>query len=169
MVNAVGHINLLAEGKHRDPFSLLGSHVNNAGKQVSWRVRCLLPQADLVEIVFSDDSMPMHRVHDAGVFEVELTRPVADYQLRLHQGSSTHLIHDPYAFPSPLGELDHHLMKEGTLQRLEQKLGAHPIEVQGVAGIHFAVWAPNAGRVSVIGDFNDWDGRRHQMRFHPRR
>ena len=89
------------------------------------------------------------------------------YPARHNAGGSWDL-HDPYRFPPVLGELDDYLMREGTHRRLWERLGAHAIEHAGVAGVHFAVWAPNAARVSVVGDFNGWDGRRNPMRT-PRR
>ena len=71
---------------------------------------------------------------------------------------------DPFAFGPVLGALDDHLLLEGTHRRLYERLGAHPMHHDGADGVHFAVWAPNASRVSVVGDFNAWDGRRHPMR-----
>ncbi len=86
------------------------------------------------------------------------------YRLRFRLPAKTIELEDPYRFPPVLGELDVHLMAEGTHLRIYERLGAHPIEIDGVDGVAFAVWAPNAQRVSVVGDFNDWDGRRHPMR-----
>ena len=86
------------------------------------------------------------------------------YRLRLEVGGRTVEIHDPYRFRRVLGELDVHLIGEGNHLQLYEKLGAHPMAIEGVAGVAFLVWAPNARRVSVVGDFNDWDGRRHPMR-----
>ena len=75
------------------------------------------------------------------------------------------VVTDPYSFGPVLGPIDDYLIAEGTHLRLYDKFGAHQITHEGATGIHFAVWAPNAKRVSVVGDFNDWDGRRHMMRF----
>ena len=90
------------------------------------------------------------------------------YRLRAGRWRHRQEIDDPYRFPpSLLGELDVHLLAEGTHLRIYDRLGAHPREIDGVAGVAFAVWAPNARRVSVVGDFNNWDGRRHPMRLRP--
>jgi 1,4-alpha-glucan branching enzyme len=111
----------------------------------------------------------VQRVHEAGFFEAVFPeRDAFRYRLRAVDASgATHEFHDPYSFPTTLGELDLHLLGEGKDLRMYDKLGAHPHVVEGVAGVRFAVWAPNAYRVSVVGEFNDWDGRRHVLRAHP--
>ena len=86
------------------------------------------------------------------------------YRLRFSHGGDTWEAEDPYRFPLILGEMDIYLIGEGSHRRLYERLGAHPMTLDGVAGVAFAVWAPNASRVSVVGDFNQWDGRRHPMR-----
>ena len=86
------------------------------------------------------------------------------YRLRLTAGDATWEAEDPYRFPPILGSLDVYLMAEGSHRRIFERLGAHPTTLEGVDGVAFAVWAPNAQRVSVVGDFNQWDGRRHPMR-----
>ena len=86
------------------------------------------------------------------------------YRLRLTAGGATWEAEDPYRFPPILGSLDVYLMAEGSHRRIFERLGAHPTTIEGVDGVAFAVWAPNAERVSVVGDFNQWDGRRHPMR-----
>ena len=83
----------------------------------------------------------------------------------IRSGDSERSIDDPYRFPPILGEIDVHLIAEGRHLRLDEKLGGHPTTIDGVTGVRFAVWTPNAERVSVVGDFNEWDGRRHPMRF----
>jgi 1,4-alpha-glucan branching enzyme len=88
------------------------------------------------------------------------------YRLRVTRDGTVREIEDPYRFAALLGELDLHLIAEGSHFELFRKLGAHPVVADGVAGVNFAVWAPNAARVSVVGSFNDWDGRRHPMRCH---
>jgi 1,4-alpha-glucan branching enzyme len=112
----------------------------------------------------------MLRLHPDGLFQAELAGAAARPPYRLAVtwaagGAAT--LEDPYRFPSTLGELDLHLLGEGTHERAWEKLGAHPRVLEGVAGVVFAVWAPNARRVSVVGDWNGWDGRRHPMRLHP--
>ena len=156
----------IAGGQYRDPFSVLGPHRDGNSRVV----RCFQPQAQSVTLVDRDGTelAPMERVNSTGLFVGQLPGRKRRYLLRVNErGQGTCDIDDPYRFPSLLGELDLHLIGEGTHQRLYDKLGAHIDRALGISGVHFAVWAPNALRVSVIGDFNDWDGRRHVMRFHP--
>ena len=112
----------------------------------------------------------MDRVHPAGLFEAVFTRrrTLFAYRLRVseHTGQ-TDEIDDPYRFPPILSEYDLYLLREGTHLKEYEKLGAHTTKLDGVPGVNFAVWAPNARRVSVVGNFNRWDGRRHPMRNHP--
>ncbi len=111
-------------------------------------------------------TFPMTCRHPGGFFEVLIPRGASPRQYRLRAGNAggEWVFHDPFRFPPVLGALDDHLFAEGTHQALYDRLGAHPLTLEGVAGVHFAVWAPNARRVSVTGDFNAWDGRRHPMR-----
>jgi len=154
----------LARGEHSDPFGILGPHkVRN-----SRVVRTFQPQAEAV-IAVDGDNRPLaelERVHPDGVFEGKV-KGSGLYRLQLQENGNERIIDDPYRFASPLGDMDRYLMGEGTHLELYEKLGAHPMEFEGVAGVHFAVWAPNARRVSVVGNFNQWDGRRHPMRNHP--
>ena len=153
-------------GDHPDPFSFLGMHPAKGGGYV---VRVFLPGARTVEVVSYDgDALgELERIHPDGLF----TGPVAEmvpYRLLIAwEGGGEAEVEDPYRFPAVLGEQDLYLFGEGNHLRLYEKFGAHPIEFEGVAGTSFAVWAPNARRVSVIGDFNFWNGRRHVMRKHP--
>ena len=154
---------------HHDPFSYLGMHVRLGGGQI---VRAFLPDAgavDVVSIKTGKAVAKMERVHPDGLYIAELakTKERFDYRLRLTRGEEQVEIEDPFRFPCALGEVDLHLLGEGTHYRSFDKLGAHVTEVAGISGVVFAVWAPNARRVSVIGDFNNWDGRRHPMRVHP--
>src|SRR4029434_6392672 len=105
----------------------------------------------------------------AGFFETVLPdrRDVFAYRLEVTRDGHITEIEDPYRFPSLLSAFDRHLLAEGTHYRAHEKLGAHRVVVDGVTGVSFAVWAPSARRVSVVGDFNDWDGRSHAMRLHP--
>ena len=158
-------LDAIVAGRHGDPFAVLGRHrVDGASV-----VRCFEPDASAVSIIDSNGDVlaPMERVRPEGLFAGEMPGRKRHYRLRIEKGSYHHDVEDPYRFSSPLGELDLHLIGEGTHRRLYDKLGARPMRVQGVDGVHFAVWAPNASRVSVIGDFNGWDGRRTVMRFHP--
>jgi 1,4-alpha-glucan branching enzyme len=155
----------LARGQHGDPFSILGPH--SARKY--WRIRSWQPQAQSVELIDGNDQLlaEMKKVHADGLFEAQLPLPIVNYRLRLNENGHQHIIEDPYRFASPFSDLDRHLMREGKLQSLADKLGAKPTEIDGIKGVHFALWAPNASRVSVVGLFNGWDGRRHPMRLHP--
>src|SRR5690606_32635199 len=106
------------------------------------------------------------RLHPHGFFAGPTgRREPFRYRLRLETAAGTEEIEDPYRFDPILGDLDVYLIAEGRHLRLYEKLGAHPTSMDGVTGTTFAVWAPNARRVSVVGDFNGWDGRRHPMRF----
>jgi 1,4-alpha-glucan branching enzyme len=156
----------IAKGRHYDPFSLLGPH-----KEGSRRiVRTLQPQAQSVDLIDGDGNRlaAMERVHPDGLFAAVLPPRKRRYKLRIttHAGVS-YDAEDCYRFPTTLGDMDLYLLGEGSDLKIYQKLGSHIREIDGVAGTRFAVWAPNASRVSVIGDFNDWDGRRHVMRLHP--
>ena len=155
----------IAQGRHGDPFSVLGPH----SARKNWIIRSWQPQAQTVELLDAGDQVlaKMKKVHAAGLYEARLPLPIVNYRLRLTENDHSHIIEDPYRLPSPLGELDRHLMREGTVENLADKLGAHPMEIEGIKGVHFAVWAPGASRVSVVGLFNGWDGRRHPLRLHP--
>jgi len=159
-------LNALADGRHFNPFALLGIH-HERGKRM---VRTLQPQAASVALLLNgvDKALPMDKVHPAGVFEIEMPARKRSYRLRLvfADGNSVD-IDDAYRFPSTLGDLDLYLIGQGSHRDIFRKMGAHPTRLLGVNGTFFAVWAPNATRISVIGDFNDWDGRRHVMRLHP--
>ena len=155
---------LIAAADHPDPFSFLGMH--EAGNGVV--VRAFLPGARAAEVIDRDSGQRaavMNRIHDAGVFAGHIARrgPFA-YRLRVDYGHGFEEYEDPYRFGTLLGELDVYLMAEGTHHRLYERLGAHCMTLGGVSGVAFAVWAPNARRVSVVGDFNMWDGRRYPMR-----
>jgi 1,4-alpha-glucan branching enzyme len=151
----------LVEGRHGDPFAVLGLQEEGDG----FVVRALVPGADTVDVVTPEGTLLAHleRCHPAGLFAGALTRR-ARYRLRAARGGDTWLVDDAYAYGPVLGPMDDWLIGEGTHANLYDRLGAHPLEHEGAAGVHFAVWAPNAVRVSVVGDFNGWDGRRHVMR-----
>ncbi len=155
----------LARGEHSDPFAVLGPHA----ARKNWVVRCFHPQAERVEVVTpKGESLGAARPMAAhGFFELRMPLPVRPYRLRVFENDSSRDIDDPYRFGAVLGDLDRHLIGEGRHQRLYELLGARPVVFDGVAGVQFAVWAPAARRVSVVGPFNQWDGRRHPMRLHP--
>lgn len=155
----------LGVGRHPDPFAVLGVHHAKSGVTI----RTFQPQASEVELVTSQDqSFPMRKVETNGLFEAQLSAVPEQYRYRIRQyGGQTELIEDPYRFRSRIQDLDLHLLAEGSHQQIYELLGSHPCEIAGVTGVHFGLWAPNAARVSVVGDFNEWDGRRHCMRRHP--
>jgi 1,4-alpha-glucan branching enzyme len=132
-------------------------------------VRTLQPQASAVSLLDRRGRVlqRMERIHAGGIFEAPLPPRIRHYRLRIESGDGVQDIEDPYRFPATLGDLDLYLLREGSHQQIFRKLGAQPCRQLGVAGTSFAVWAPNALRVSLIGDFNGWDGRRHVMRLHP--
>ncbi|MCI0517558.1 MAG: 1,4-alpha-glucan branching protein GlgB [Woeseiaceae bacterium] len=165
-VPARSALDALAEGRHSNPFALLGPHPENGVR----RVRCLLPQAASVSLIDrkGNDIAAMERIHEAGIYTATLPARCRRYRLRVSGTSGQQQeIEDPYRFPSTLGELDLYLLGEGSHREIYRKLGSQCMKLLGIRGTRFAVWAPNARRVSVIGDFNDWDGRRHVMRLHP--
>lgn len=156
----------LADGSHGNPFAVLGMHETD-GKLV---VRVFRPEADSVELIDAKTGkavVSLGRVTGGdGVFAAEVPRRKKrfDYKLRMTRGGNVWTEYDPYAFGNVLGEFDEYLLGEGTHGYLWKALGAHVMTHEGVEGTHFAVWAPNARRVSVVGDFNGWDGRRFVMR-----
>jgi len=149
----------LAGGEHDDPFSVLGLH--RRGKR--WVLTAFVPGAERLEVIATKPvaARPVEGV--PGLFVASLSRR-EPYRLRAANAGATWEFDDPFRFGPVLGEMDEYLLGEGTHRRLWQVLGAHAITHEGVAGTHFAVWAPNARHVSVVGDFNFWDGRRHPMR-----
>ncbi|MGF1591428.1 MAG: 1,4-alpha-glucan branching enzyme [Pleurocapsa sp.] len=162
-------VNQIVHNLHQNPFEVLGRHpYEHNGKVQSWVIRAYLPDASAAWVVCPEERIeyPMQSLHNPHFFVCVVHNPkLANYQLRLKEGNSERVIYDPYAFCSPkLTDLDIHLFAEGNHHRIYEKLGAHPTEIDGVAGVYFAIWAPNARNVSVLGDFNSWDGRSHQMR-----
>jgi 1,4-alpha-glucan branching enzyme len=150
--------------EHPDPHSLLGIHPTPHGVVV----RAYRPDAEQVVLIIEDKTrLPMEQRHDDGFFEVLVPerREIFRYLLEVHYPhGETFTIVDPYRFLPTVGELDLHLWAESKHERVYDKLGAHLRELDGIRGVAFAVWAPNARSVSVIGDFNGWDGRLHLMR-----
>ncbi|MBX3729336.1 MAG: 1,4-alpha-glucan branching protein GlgB [Candidatus Sumerlaeia bacterium] len=155
-----------------DPHAVLGVHPDTDSKGEPVLVfRAMHPDAQRAELVFDGETRTheMTRIHAGGVFEVRIpARERATryrYQHRFHfTDGNTWIRRDPYRFLPTLGEMDLHFVGEGRHWRLYDKLGAQPMTIDGISGISFAVWAPNARRVSVIGDFNRWDGRLCPMR-----
>ena len=128
-------------------------------------MRAFLPEASKVEAVGERGEVAsLARIHDAGLFARALPNGPERYQLRAQFGHDVVELEDPYRFPPVLSDFDLYLLGEGTNQRLYDNLGAHPVTLDGVEGVAFVVLVPNARRVSVVGDFNFWDARRHPMR-----
>src|SRR5262245_43986903 len=153
----------LVAGSHRDPFSLLGPHTDGAVSVV----RAFHPAAERVELrlVTTGVLRPMASRHPAGLYETRVDEPRPDYRLRVtYRGGRTIEIDDPYRYGRVLTDFDLHLLGEGRHHRMFEKLGSHVVDFGGTRGVHFAVWAPTAQRVSVVGDFNAWDGRVTPMR-----
>ena len=162
-------VNQIVNNLHHDPFEILGSHpIEQNGKVEHWVVRAYLPKAQTAWVVCPEErnEYPMQSMHHPNFFECTIkTEELVNYQFRIQEGEHERVIYDPYAFrSSKLTEFDLHLFAEGNHHRIYEKLGAHPIEINGVKGVYFAIWAPNARNISLLGDFNQWDGREHQMR-----
>jgi 1,4-alpha-glucan branching enzyme len=158
-------IEALVSGRHGDPFAVLGPHRLDGDR---WIVRVFRPgvgRALLIDAATGEEIAELNRIHRDGLFSAMISRPdCPHYRLRFIEGDHAFEEEDAYRFPPVLGELDNHLFAEGRHLRLYEKLGAHPAMSEGISGTSFAVFAPNASRVSVVGDFNGWDGRRHSMR-----
>ena len=156
-------VDALVVGQHDDPFAVLGLHKIGRG----FVARAFVSGADTLaaHTLAGDKIGDLAKTHEAGFFEgaVKLKERQPLRFEAANAGGNWHVI-DPYSFGPVLGPLDDYYVAQGTHLRLYDKMGAHVISHEGVTGVHFAVWAPNAQRVSVIGDFNDWDGRRHVMR-----
>ena len=154
----------ILEARNGDPFAYLGMHI--VGGNLC--VRVFLPWAQslaVIDAATGEVAGELSRVHPDGLFSGMLgRRPPFRYRLRAEGAQGSVDVDDAYAFPPVLGDLDIYLLAEGTHHESYNVLGAHCREHDGVLGVSFAVWAPNAQRVSVVGDFNDWDGRRHPMR-----
>ncbi len=151
----------IAAAQHHDPFKVLGRH--QKGEQTI--IKAYLPYAESVKLAHNDGEL--HRIPDSDFFEYIAGKQVlpGHYQFAwVDKSGESHLDYDPYDFTVQLPEFDQHLFGEGKHWHIYQKLGAHLHVADGIDGVLFGVWAPNAGRVSVVGDFNRWDGRVHPMR-----
>jgi 1,4-alpha-glucan branching enzyme len=170
-------------GYHENPFEILGPHEIEQDGRRALAVRAYLPEAQRAWVVdvAHGSTRPMRRIHCAGLYEAicpaesincrqsppTRSHSPAGYQLRVtYKSGETHTMHDPYAFEPMLTDYDLYLLGEGTHWRSYERLGAHLRTVDGITGVNFSVWAPNAESVAVVGDFNLWDGRSHMMRKH---
>jgi len=174
-------IKLIINANHWDPFQVLGIHIIKKEGKKAVIVRAFLPEAKEAwviqakgkeqraknEILEKEKTYQMQKIHKAGFFETIILekKEVFPYRIKIksYEGMTSEF-YDPYSFLPVLTDFDLHLFGEGRHYKKYENLGAHIMEINGIKGVHFAVWAPNAKRVSVIGDFNKWDGRRHPMR-----
>ncbi len=166
----VEEILLIVRAEHSDPFHVLGAHPAERDGKPAVAVRAFLPEATKAWVIRggeSDRAYPLERIHADGFYEAVFSgvAQVFPYRLRVkYADGNDREFDDPYRFPPVLSDFDLHLMGEGTHLKTYEKMGTHLVEHAGARGVAFAVWAPNARRVSVVGDFNNWDGRRHPMR-----
>ena len=177
-------VDALLVARNSDPFAILGPHTIESPEGRRWVVRCFQPRATEAQLLWSghfggqaasegpQQSLPMRKLRPEGLYEValpgtnELAPAPSSYKLRFRTDyGEVSEQYDTYAFPFLLTEFDLYLMGEGRHYDAYEKLGAHVKTVDGVSGVHFAVWAPSARRVSLVGDFNRWDGRVNPMRF----
>jgi 1,4-alpha-glucan branching enzyme len=175
-------IRLIVNANHWDPFQVLGIHIIEKEGKEAVTVHAFLPEAEEAwvitevrsqkseaksQLLEKEKTYQMQKIHKAGFFETIILekKEVFPYRIRLksYDGIISEF-YDPYSFMPILTDYDLHLFGEGSHYKKYEKLGAHIMEINRIKGVHFAVWAPNAKRVSVIGDFNKWDGRRHPMR-----
>ncbi|MGQ3211237.1 1,4-alpha-glucan branching protein GlgB [Shinella sp.] len=156
-------IDAILESRHWDPFAVLGLH-EAGGKFVA---RCFLPGAAeaTAETLAGKEIGALKQVHPAGIFAGEVSlKKLQPIRYRARNEGGEWVVIDPYSFGPVLGPMDDYYIREGSHLRLFDKMGAHPMTLDGTDGFHFAVWAPNAKRVSVVGNFNNWDGRLNAMR-----
>ena len=162
-----GSVASIVAGSHGDPFSILGPHEVAPGV---WDVRVFIPWGESIDLIgFHDDAVlaPFETVHPAGFRVARVhakTRP--GYRLKINQDGFGHVLFDPYSFGSALADYDIAAITHSNDTVFYYIFGAHPITHGGQPGVRFVVWAPSAANVSVVGVFNDWDGRRHPMRCH---
>jgi 1,4-alpha-glucan branching enzyme len=159
-------IEAIVGGYHGDAFRILGPHsIRKKAGQARWEVRAFLPQAESAEVVLGDRRCAMGKMHAQGFFCATMNGDPQPYAIcaRLSDGREV-AIDDPYRFGPRISDADLYLHSEGTLHEAWRTLGAHITQADGVSGVRFAVWAPNAESVTITGEFNDWDTRRHPMR-----
>jgi 1,4-alpha-glucan branching enzyme len=156
-----GEVHAIVNGYHGDPLQVLGPHQFVAEE---WEVRAFLPQAQAASVLLDGVATPMAKEDPAGFFRVVLPGTITDYQLMLNSwNGDSRVIDDPYRFSRLLSDFDVHLFLEGTNYECQRMLGAHCVEVDGLRGVRFGVWAPNAESVHVCGVFNHWDKNANPM------
>ncbi len=154
-------IERLISARHHDPFSVLGLHRSHD----SWLVRVFRPAASRVTLLLPEGGVEMQATETPGIFEwIGSQPPARPWRLAVEENDNTFEVVDPYAFEPTLTEQEMYLFNEGRLLEAWRSFGAQPMQQLGVDGVRFVVWAPNAERVSVVGNFNNWDGRLHAMR-----
>jgi 1,4-alpha-glucan branching enzyme len=157
-------LNSFLSGTHSDPFRILGPH--RMGDDLA--IRAFRPDARKIDIVQNGQTpIEAEKIHRDGFFQARIQNATRDldYQLRVtNWDGSEYSMRDPYQYGPIMGEVDLHLFSEGQHWELYEKFGAHLRKIGDAAGVYFSVWAPNAQRVSVVGDFNGWDGRVNPMR-----
>ena len=160
---AAVELDALLQARLHDPFRYLGLHREAGG----WVLRAFYPRADALWLRLASGLSPLENVHPTGLFEWHgANPPPAPYTLGVSEGGRVREVHDPFAFVPALSGHDLYLFNEGRLRQAWRTLGAHSEQRNGVSGVRFACWAPNAERMSVVGDFNRWDGRVHPMGVH---
>jgi 1,4-alpha-glucan branching enzyme len=161
----VQELEAITGGYHGDPFAVLGPHMVDRDGKKQWEIRAFLPQAAEAAVIVGGTTIVMERAHPGGLYTALVANEPGAYKIRVTNIHGNSLeTEDPYRFPPLLSDFDLHLHSEGTNYEGYNSFGAHLMTANGVAGTRFAVWAPNAFIVSVVGDFNDWDTRRHPMR-----
>lgn len=165
-LDLIHDIDRIISSEHHDPFTVLGFHLLDKDYPSSV-IRSFQPLAVEMWLIADGQKKSMYKTRQEGLFEIVLTGVAEpfDYQLEArYYDQSTHVFKDPYRFLPQLSTFDQYLFNNGTNYEIYNKLGSHPMEIDGVRGVMFRVWAPGARRVSVLGNFNYWDGRVHQMR-----
>ncbi|BEV35667.1 1,4-alpha-glucan branching protein GlgB [Synechococcus sp. M16CYN] len=151
----------LGNCRHDHPFAVLGPQPS----EQEWTVRIWMPEADKVTVLLSDQEVATSTPNHPWIFEVPTkSYPGNEYRVRVERGGSTHEQHDPWAFRDEwIGEMDRYLFAEGNHHHIWERMGAHFTQLNGIAGVMFCLWAPNALSASILGDLNSWDGRHHPM------
>ncbi|MCX7922883.1 MAG: 1,4-alpha-glucan branching protein GlgB [Clostridia bacterium] len=171
-MNTTAHIDdvfRVINAEHYDPFSVLGMHKVSKNNKSYFAVRAYLPNAKEINVIdcAGGSKYAMTKLHDAGFFEAIIEDKDDFFTYKLEATDyigNTFSFYDPYCFLPMISDFDLHLFNQGNHHHIYEKLGSHVRTINGIKGTMFAVWAPSAKRVSVVGSFNQWDGRRHQMR-----